>query len=293
LLKLGIIGQPLTHSLSPVLHATLMHLLKLDGEYRKYELKPAELAGAIPAFAKDGIRGLNVTIPHKVTVMSLMDWLSPEAELAGAVNTIVFEQDGAHKKGYNTDITGFMRGLPAAILDRLPESNVLVLGAGGSARAVITGLIQAGCAAITLAVRDPNKAVALLSHAEVIKQAYRQNTQMATFSLHSLPSLEGFNGIINTTPLGMWPDVAQSPLTPIQLETLPAGSFVYDLIYRPTETRLLQDAAALGYHTINGLDMLLYQGISAFELWQAAPVPDEVIAPVRQQLLNAVNTTAS
>lgn len=292
MLKLGIIGQPLTHSLSPVLHATLMHLMKLDGEYRKYELKPPELATAISAFVADGLRGLNVTIPHKVPVMALMDWLSPEAELAGAVNTIVFDPETAQKRGYNTDISGFLRSMPQPIAERLPECSVLLLGAGGSARAVITGLIQAGAASITLAVRDPQKAVPLLSHAEVIKQAYRNDTRMATVSLYSLPSLESYNGIINTTPLGMWPETDQSPLNAIQLETLAAGSFVYDLIYRPTETRLLQDAASLGYDIVNGLDMLLYQGISAFELWQNQLVPDEVIAAVRQQLANAVEKAA-
>ncbi len=293
MLKLGIIGQPLTHSLSPVLHATLMHLLKVDGEYRKYELKPQELDKAIASFARDGLRGLNVTIPHKVAVMPLMDALSPEAELAGAVNTIVFEQDGSRKKGHNTDIAGFIRSLPDRFTDRAAEENVLVLGAGGSARAVLTGLIQLGIASITFAVRDPQKAVPLLSHAEVIKQAYQANTKTATVSLFSLPSLESFTGLINTTPIGMWPEDGQSPLTPIQLETLPAGALVYDLIYRPTETRLLQDAKALGLHPVNGLDMLLYQGVCSFELWHGQPVPPNVIPPVRAQLLQSLSKDVS
>lgn len=293
LLKLGIIGLPLTHSLSPVLHAKLMHLLKVDGEYRKYELKSEELGKAISTFAHDGLRGLNVTIPHKVAVMPLMDSLSPEAELAGAVNTIVFNRNSANnctKKGYNTDITGFVRSLPAHFTDRAAEQNVLVLGAGGSARAVLTGLIQLGVASITFAVRDPQKAVPLLSHAEVIKQAYKANTKTVTLSLFSLPSLESFSGLVNTTPIGMWPDAEQSPLTSIQLETLPAGALVYDLIYRPIETRLLQDANALGHQTVNGLDMLLYQGICAFELWHGKPVPESVISPVREQLIKALET---
>jgi shikimate dehydrogenase len=292
LLKLGIIGQPLTHSLSPLLHAQLMHRMELNGEYRKYELSADGLADALNTLAEQGIRGLNVTIPHKVAVMPLLNQLSAEAELAGAVNTIVFEADGT-RKGYNTDISGFMRSLPIALIDRLPESNVLVLGAGGSARAVLAGLIQMGAAAITFAVRDPQRAVSLLGDAEMMKQAYRANTQINTVSLFSLPSLESFQALINTTPVGMWPAEEQSPLTPIQLETLPTGSVVYDLVYRPPQTRLLQDAANLGLPTVNGLDMLLYQGICSFELWQDKSVSQDIVSTVRRQLHDAVSEVPS
>jgi shikimate dehydrogenase len=241
------------------------------------------LTQAVNDFAKQGIRGLNVTIPHKVAVMPLMNALSQEAELAGAVNTIVFEPDGS-RKGHNTDITGFIRSLPSEVVDRLPESTVLILGAGGSARAVLTGLIQLGTAAITFAVRDPQRAVPLLSDAEVIKQTYGARTQVNTVSLYSLPSLESFQVLVNTTPVGMWPDEAKSPLTPIQLETLPAGALVYDLVYRPPQTMLLQQAQTLGLQTINGLDMLLYQGVCSFELWQDKPVPAATCTKVRQEL---------
>ncbi len=283
-LKLGIIGQPLTHSLSPLLHAQLMHLLQREGEYRKYELQPSELTSALTEMAKEGVRGLNVTIPHKVAVMKQMQWLSPEAELAGAVNTIVFAENGKHWKGYNTDITGFMRSLPDAVLDQLPNSNLIILGGGGSARAVITGLIQAKAASITIAVRNPVKAISLTSDGEMVKQAYRSPTQLNLVSLASLPNLSAFQGLINTTPIGMYPDVMHSPLSITQLETLPKGAWVYDLIYRPIETQLLNDATHLGLAKFNGLDMLLYQGVCAFELWSEAEVPTALIAPLRQQL---------
>lgn len=289
-LKLGIIGQPLTHSLSPLLHAHLMRLLQLEGEYRKYELQPADLANALRTFAAQGVRGLNVTIPHKVTVMSQMDWLSPEAELAGAVNTIVFDPAENRRKGYNTDITGFMRSLPADAVDWLPESDLLILGAGGSARAVMTGLIQAQAASITFAVRNPGRAVSITSDGEVIKQAYASATHLKLVSLDSLPSLEAFQGIINTTPVGMYPNESQSPIGAIQLETLPAGSLVYDLIYRPVETQLLRDAKSLGLHTVNGLDMLIYQGICSFELWSGQDVPERFVEDLRQQLQHALKT---
>lgn len=297
-LKLGIIGQPLTHTLSPLLHAQLMQQMGIDGAYRKYELKPEELADALNQLAADGLRGLNVTIPHKVTVMGQMDWLSPEAELAGAVNTVVFESEKSgssrfRKKGYNTDISGFIRSLPETVMARLPETNVLVLGAGGSARAVLTALIQLNTAAVTFAVRSPEKAVRLTSDAEMIKQTYGNRTEIDIVSFLSLPSLEGFGGLINTTPVGMWPDENFSPIDSVQLETLPVGSFVYDLIYRPMETQLLKDAKARGLHVVNGLDMLINQGICSFELWQDKPVPEGLLPVLRSQLLNAMESMVS
>lgn len=294
-LNLGIIGLPLTHSLSPLLHGQLLHQLQLNGEYRKYELQPNELPSALQDFARQGIRGLNVTIPHKVSVMKLMNWLSPEAELAGAVNTIVFEPDenadyGKTLKGYNTDISGFMRSLPSSVIDRLPDSNLLILGAGGSARAVMAGLIQAQTASITFAVRDPIKAISLTSDGEMIKQTYQSPTQLKLISLDSLPSLEGFDGLINTTPVGMYPNESQSPMSALLLETLPPGSLVYDLIYRPTETLLLTEAKTRNLHTVNGLDMLIYQGICSFELWSGKDVPATCVEPIRHHLQQALKS---
>ena len=299
-LKLGIIGQPLTHSLSPHLHAQIMQHLDIQGVYRKYELKPAELVDALNTFAQDGVRGLNVTIPHKVAVMSQMDWLSPESELAGAVNTVVFDMvdengqplERVSKRGYNTDITGFIRSLPPSVVERLPEINVLVLGAGGSARAIMTALIQLNVGGLTFAVRSPEKAVRLTSDAEMIKQTYGCQTETSVVSLLSLPSLEGFGGLINTTPVGMWPDENFSPIDSVQLETLPAGSFVYDLIYRPAETQLLKDAKAREFQIMNGLDMLIYQGICAFELWQEKSVPQSLLPVLREKLMQTMEQVA-
>jgi shikimate dehydrogenase len=292
-LKLGIIGYPLTHSLSPLLHAKLLQLLALNGEYRKYELTPPELGAALPELASQQVRGLNVTIPHKVAVMKAMNWLSPEAELAGAVNTIVWvpsekNSAGYTMQGHNTDITGFMRSLPSAIRHRLPQSHVLILGAGGSARAVMTGLIQAKTASVTFAVRNPLKAISITSDGEMSKQTYRSQTQLKLVSLDALPNLTGFQGLINTTPVGMYPHEAQSPIHPHQLETLAADAWVYDLIYRPIETRLLTAAKARGLQTVNGLDMLIYQGICAFELWSGINVPEHFTPSLRQTLENAL-----
>ncbi|WP_373532616.1 shikimate dehydrogenase [Vampirovibrio sp.] len=297
-LKLGIIGHPLTHSLSPLLHANLLQLLGLAGEYRKYDCPPADLDALLPTLAHQQVRGLNVTIPHKVAVMKAMDWLSPEAALAGAVNTIVFSRSEKNPdaknpdlytlKSYNTDITGFMRSLPAGVLHDLPQSDLLVLGAGGSARAVMTGLIQAKTASITFAVRDPLKAISITSDGEMVKQTYQSPTQLNLVSLDTLPCLSAFQGLINTTPVGMYPQEAQSPIPAHQLEALPLQAWVYDLIYRPIETRLLSLAKAQGLITANGLDMLIYQGICAFELWSEMNVPAHFTPALRQTLENAL-----
>lgn len=288
LLRLGILGYPIKHTLSPRLHAEIMRIMGVDGQYKAYEVEPEDLAVQLEDMGQRGIRGLNVTIPHKVSVMALMDKVSPEAELAGAVNTIVMENFGDHKMGYNTDTIGFIRSLPDEMINRLPESNVLVLGSGGSARAVLNALIQMSTSEITFAVRNPNKAVSATGNAELIKQFYNAETRINVISLHSLPSLESFQGIVNTTPVGMWPEENASLVSRIQLETLPAGAFVYDLIYRPLETRLLKDAADLGYLTINGLDMLIHQGVASFELWNETPMPVDMITPLRKHLTQAL-----
>lgn len=289
--KLGIIGYPLGHSLSPQLHLRLLKATGLSGEYRPYEIAPERLTTELDQLFQNGISGLNVTIPHKISVMPLLDEVHPHAVLTGAVNTITLTSDGK-KLGHNTDYIGFIRSLPDDIVSRLPESSILVLGAGGSARAILTALIQLGTASITFAVRDPEKALPILAHAETIKQAYQADSSIHVIALESLPSLEGYQGVINTTPIGMWPNAGDTPLAAIQLEALPPGSFVYDLIYRPLETVLIQQAQTLGLMAIGGLDMLIYQGIAAFELWTRATVPLDTLPELRQTLAAALTHPA-
>lgn len=286
-LKLGILGWPLKHTLSPRLHAEIMRIAGVEGEYKAYETPPEDLSSRVSELAASGIRGLNVTIPHKVSVMTLLDTVSQEATLAGAVNTIVFNEDGRHT-GHNTDITGFLRSLPENITSRLPESRILVLGAGGSARAVLHALIQLNTREITFAVRRPDKAIAITANAELLKRHYGVKTMVNVASLPSLPSLEGFGGLINTTPVGMWPEITASPVERRLVETLPTSAFVYDLIYRPLETQLMTDAAVLGHPVFNGLDMLILQGVAAFELWHGQAVPTSALPQLRQSLTQAL-----
>lgn len=294
-LKLGIIGYPLTHSLSPLLHAELMRGLGLAGEYAKYELPPEQLRPRLRELEQQGLRGLNVTIPHKVAVMQALDWLSPQAELAGAVNTIVFEaqadEGGFKRSGHNTDIEGFMRSLPPQVVAALPHSHLLILGAGGSARAVMTGLIEARTQAITFAVRNPAKALSITSDGQLIKKTLNSPTQLNLVALETVSNLSGFAGLINTTPVGMYPQIEDGPIAPSLLDSLPETAWVYDLIYRPLETRLLKQAQAIGLTAVNGLDMLIYQGVCAFELWSGRQVPDTLVNAVRHSLQRQLETS--
>jgi shikimate dehydrogenase len=287
LLQLGIIGYPLGHSLSPLLHAELLKATELTGEYKPYELKPDALGAGLDHLQSTGIGGLNVTIPHKVSVMPLLDWIHPEAKLTGAVNTIVFDAHGK-RNGHNTDLIGFTRSLPDTITNRLPESSVLILGAGGSARAVLSALIQLHTAEITFAVRNPESAIPIMNLADEIRNFHQAETNIHLVALQELPSLCAFQGVVNTTPVGMWPQVKESPLSAVQLEALPAGAFVYDLIYKPLETQLLIDAKTLGYSVFNGLDMLIHQGIAAFELWADQTIPQSLLPYLRGVLAQAV-----
>lgn len=286
-LKLGIIGYPLGHSLSPLLHAELLKATGLTGEYKPYALKPEELSSGLNILCSQGLAGLNVTIPHKVNVMPLLDNIHPEARLLGAVNTIVFEPSG-QKAGYNTDLIGFIRSLPDAITERFPESSLVILGAGGSARAVLSALIQLNTTDITFAVRNPQTAMPITNLTDELKQFYQSQSNIHLLALDELPDLTAIQGIINTTPVGMWPKVKESPLSAIQLEALPKGAFVYDLIYRPLQTQLLEDAQSLGYETFNGLDMLIHQGIAAFERWSGQTIDLALLPHLRETLAQAV-----
>ncbi len=295
-LQLGLIGSPVSHSLSPKLHNFLMNALGIDGDYTALDIPPdAFLPGVdsvLDRLVQEGYRGINVTIPHKINVLSSLDTVSEEARLMGAVNTVVFEREGdtVLKKGCNTDLSGFTRSLPTTLSETLPERHVLLLGAGGSARAVVHGLMQLGAADITIAARNAEKRAAFLAEIEQVKAAHQSRTLLHSVDLQALldTNLTAFQGIVNTTPIGMWPHTDDSPLSTTVLETLPKDAFVYDLIYRPLQTRLLEQAEALDLQAFNGLDMLIYQAIAAFELWQPQPVPDSLVPGLRQHLIAAL-----
>ncbi len=279
----GLLGYPLGHSVSPAMHNAAFQALGLDGRYDALPTPPERLAEIVAGLRAAGYRGFNVTIPHKQAVMALLDELSDAAQAIGAVNTIVVQRFGKSLpgqmgtddlpnrptvlRGDNTDWLGFLHPLDARGFD-LAGKSALLLGAGGSARAVVYALVQRGLAHLCIWARNPQRAAALAAHAQSLSPTLTINHSQ--FTINHSPDL-----IINTTPLGMWPHVDASPW-PADLP-IPAGALVYDLVYRPERTRFLQQAEAAGCATQGGLEMLVVQGAAAFELWTGRQPPLKVM----------------
>jgi len=263
MMRLGLIGHPLGHSLSPKIHAAALEACGLQGEYSLFPIAPDDMQGLKDLLARmrnDEIHGLNVTIPHKQNVIPLLDELTPTAQAIGAVNTISM-RDGK-LVGDNTDAPGFLTDLGGLNISEV--SRALVLGAGGSARAVVYALVHAGWD-VTLSARRPEQAQALASNYHLpIYQFPIPDSQPPTFNL-----------LINTTPLGMAPNVDASPW-PEHL-AFPMDAAVYDLVYNPRETKLVRDARAQGLPARTGLGMLIEQAALAFEIWTGNKPPREVL----------------
>lgn len=259
---LGVMGYPIKHSMSPVMHNAALQQLGADYVYIPLAVPPADLAGVLASLRAIDCRGFNITIPHKQTVMAHLSDVSEVARSIGAVNTVWPTEQGW--AGTNTDILGFL-----APLHSLPRpETVVILGGGGAARAVIAGCVQLGCQHIWVVGRDLSKLVALqMSWPHLKLQEWSK--------VNDLLSLADL--VVNCTPIGMFPGVNESPLSVSQIELLRVGVIVYDLIYTPRPTKLLQMAAAGGCQSIDGVDMLVGQGAAALELWLKQPVPVELM----------------
>jgi shikimate dehydrogenase len=252
-------GYPIEHSLSPVIQNAALQHLGADYVYVPFPVPPSELAVVLQGLRAIDCRGFNVTIPHKQAVMPHLHEISDVARSIGAVNTVRATERGW--AGTNTDIIGFL-----APLRSLPQPNrVVILGGGGAARAVVASCVELGCQEIWVVGRDLVKLAALqTSWPQIHLQEWSQ--------LGGLLPLADL--VVNCTPIGMFPQVNTSPLSLEQIELLRSGAIVYDLIYTPRPTWLLQMAKQHGCLSIDGVDMLVGQGAAALELWlgQAAPV---------------------
>jgi shikimate dehydrogenase len=275
--SLGVTGFPLGHSLSPVLHAAALRDTGLSGEYRLYPVSPqpsgeSELDALMARLRRGSLDGLNVTIPHKQAVMPYLDELTPLARQIGAVNTIFHAGD--RLIGDNTDAPGFMADLRAQWPQAVQAGTAFVLGAGGSARAVVYALLMAGWR-VTILARRIEPARLIQAGAAVIQQAQGSSAPCNVLKWDALPeaihSMNTLNTndhsclIVNTTPVGMHPNVDYSPW-PVGLP-FPQQVFVYDLVYNPLETKLVRSARAGGVGASNGLGMLIEQAALAFERW--------------------------
>ena len=263
----GIIGWPVSHSLSPVMQNAAFAALGLDWVYVPFPVAPEALPDAIAGLKEAGVAGFNVTIPHKVAIVPLLDRVDPDAALIGAVNTVVVR--GGELVGYNTDGVGLVAALAAKLSFDPAGKSVLVLGAGGAARSAVVALAGAGAARIDIANRSPESALALAG----LAQSRRTDTLIGATALTALSDagyLACFDLVVNTTSVGM----AGDAFTGFAPETLKPGACIYDMVYVPPVTPLLAGAGALGIPCANGLGMLVAQGEAAFRIWTGVSAPE-------------------
>ncbi len=274
----GIIGYPIMHSVSPEMHNAAFAALNLDYIYVPFEIKPGNLPRAIQGMRALGLRGLNVTVPHKIEVISLLDELDPTAEKIGAVNTIV--NDCGNLKGYNTDAPGFIRGLIANGV-RIKGKNVVILGAGGAARAIACSLSDQ-CAEITILNRKAGIKRAR-DLAAGLKQVYRTEFKVLVLNKPNLKKvIMNADILVNATSVGMYPEANESP---VPLDLLKPDLIVYDIVYNPVETKLIKEAKHAGAKTIGGIEMLVAQGAISFKLWTGQRAPLEVMKKAAEKAL--------
>lgn len=259
-MKLGVLGRALAHTLSPQIHARILEYTGMRGEYRVYEKTPEELPVFIRSLIPSGFTGINVTIPYKTEVMPHLSSLSREAREIGAVNTIHILN--GELIGYNTDYFGFGCMLLKAGIG-VKGKRACVLGAGGAARAASVYLRDAG-AEVSVISRDPERASAAF----------------AGFAVKGYGEIEG-ELLVNTTPVGMFPDTESYP---VGAETLAGFDAVADIVYNPRETALVKLAKRAGCAVADGLYMLIAQAVKAEEIWQGRTIPKEIIDKIAEEL---------
>jgi shikimate dehydrogenase len=271
-----LIGYPLGHSVSALIHNAAFEELGLDYRYELLPVKPEDLGSIVSSTLRlPEVKGTNVTIPHKVAVMEHLDWIDREASRIGAVNTIV--NDDGRLMGYNTDGRGALRALNEAY-GSLKGANVVILGAGGAARA-IGYQVSISASKLTILNRTLERAVSLSRYLSNLPEC-RASFSASTLNEDDLKTaLRDADILVNATPVGMLPNVDE---TPVDGELLRPELFVFDSVYNPLKTRLLREAEERGAKTLSGADMLVYQGAAAFRLWTGREAPEKLM---RQSIL--------
>ena len=252
----GVIGDPIAHSMSPDMHNDSFQHLGIQATYLPFAVRSENLQDAVKGMKAIGVKGFNVTIPHKTAIMPFLDKIDLLAAEIGAVNTVKLE-DGSYV-GYNTDGLGFVKGLREQLQADLTAQKVLIIGAGGAARAIYYSLLQEGAVHVDIANRT-------LPKAEKLIEGKSGNAHSDIYTLDEAEKrLLDYTLIINTTSIGMQPNIDEAP---ISLENIRPQSVVSDIIYNPLQTKLLQEAEERGALTQNGIPMFVYQGTLAFQLW--------------------------
>jgi len=279
--RIGIIGYPVGHTLSPLMHNSAFQYLALPYQYEALETDPARLQSSIQEYVAQGFVGFNVTIPFKEAILPFLHHLSDDAKTIGAVNTILVKENKLY--GYNTDAIGIKETL-GTYREAISQSNVLILGAGGAARSMVYVLANYfRPLSITVAARNAQRALTLASLIPdqspiQFKHIFFTDEEIRFSTITS-------KIIINTTPIGMHPNIDNSPLPNDTLIT--SKHIVYDVIYRPLKTKLLKQAEQAGAITLGGLPMLIYQGAAAFKIWTGKEMPIQYISQILKQKLEA------
>jgi len=265
-----LIGDPVEHSISPIIHNEVFRALNLNYVYLAFRVLPEDLMDAVRGLRALGVVGFNVTIPHKVSVMKYLDELSPDAEVVGSVNTVV--NRSGRLVGYNTDYLGVVNTFKNLGI-KLEGTSATVLGAGGASRAVVYALILGGVERVFIVNRTLEKAVSLASEFS-IKFPNTSLIPMGLTQENLREAIQKSHIVINTTSVGMYPRTEES-LVPSDL--LRSDLVVMDVVYNPLETKLLRDAKAVGAKAVDGVNMLVYQAVASFKLWTGIDPPVDMM----------------
>lgn len=279
----GLFGYPVEHSFSPLMHNGAFQHLGLNYAYFPFPVAPENLKKAVEGVKALGLEGVNVTIPHKETIMEYLDEISPAARLIGAVNTI--HHKGGKLIGYNTDGPGFIKSLEAETEIKVKGKKILLVGAGGAARAVAIQSALEGAEKIILVNRD-------LVRAEGIADSINRSGENCEVEIYALDNkawkekISEMDILVDSSPVGMYPNTDVPPV--LEPEFLTSNLLVCDLVYNPMETVLLKAAKERGAKTWGGLGMLIYQGALAFEIWTGQKAPTEVM---QKEVMNYLGLT--
>lgn len=279
----GLVGWPVGHSASPAMQNAAFDACGLNWRYVPLPVAPGQIRAGMEGLAALGFRGANVTVPHKRAVLPALTHVGRDAEALGAVNTVVVEGSGTEiplMRGHNTDAAGFMGALGERGFDP-EEASIVVVGAGGGARAVVFGLAQAGASEIVILNRSLERATNLVSDLKALAPSVLRAEPLSQERL--IERSRGADLLVNATPVGMvgqedtsiWPDQA----------ALPSRLTVFDLVYNPLETKLLGQARRGGADAVDGLGMLVRQGALAFEMWTGQEAPAEVMRSAGERAL--------
>ncbi|KRE47166.1 shikimate dehydrogenase [Paenibacillus sp. Soil522] len=273
-LLFGVIGNPIRHSKSPVMMNRAFRETGINGVYAAFHVTGDRIADFAAGVRAMGIQGVNVTIPHKLDIMSVLDEIDPGARAIGAVNTIV--NDAGRLIGYNTDGIGYVRSLKEEAEHELAGKQIVVIGAGGAARGIVYALANEKPARITIANRSVDRAKELAA-------SFQDLAEIEAISNDELQvACRKADIVINTTSVGMFPNTDE---TPVDADWLKPGAVASDLIYNPLKTKFLQQAEQRGCRIHGGLGMFIYQGAYAFEYWTGQPAP---AAAMRETVLAAL-----